>query len=224
MVVNNEIGVIQLMVEVVWFVYEVGGLLYLDVIQVFGKIFFNIKILGVDFVIFFVYKIGGFKGIGVLVVVEGIVGLELLLCGGGQEQGCRVGMENVVGIVGFGVVVRCVFQVFLEDVVCMIILRIQLENGFWVVFYVMIFLGDVERLLNIILFMVFGFKGEIVVIGFDFVGIVVFLGLVCLLGKVQLFYVLLVMGFDLLVVQGVVWFSLGWFIGLEDINWVLEVW
>ena len=46
------------------------------------------------------HKIGGPKGVGALVLAEGLSGLEPLLRGGGQELGRRAGTENVAGIAG----------------------------------------------------------------------------------------------------------------------------
>ena len=48
------------------------------------------------------HKIGGPKGMGALVLAEGVLGPEPLLRGGGQELGRRAGTENVAGIAGFG--------------------------------------------------------------------------------------------------------------------------
>jgi len=52
------------------------------------------------------HKIGGPKGVGALVLAEGIAGLEPLLRGGGQELGRRAGTENVAAIAGFGAALR----------------------------------------------------------------------------------------------------------------------
>ena len=46
------------------------------------------------------HKLGGPKGVGALIVRDG-VDIEALQRGGGQEMGRRSGTENVVGIAGF---------------------------------------------------------------------------------------------------------------------------
>ena len=48
------------------------------------------------------HKIGGPKGVGALILADGLLGLEPVLRGGGQELGRRAGTENVAGIAGFG--------------------------------------------------------------------------------------------------------------------------
>ena len=62
--------------------------------------------LSADLVTLSAHKIGGPKGVGALVLAEGVQGLEPLLRGGGQELGRRAGTENVAGIAGFGAAVK----------------------------------------------------------------------------------------------------------------------
>src|SRR3569832_1693165 len=91
---------------IVGMVHEAGGLLHGDAIQAPGKIPFDIKAIGADLATFSAHKIGGPKGIGALVLAEGVAGLEPVLRGGGQEQNRRAGTENVAGIAGFGAAVK----------------------------------------------------------------------------------------------------------------------
>ena len=49
---------------------------------------------------------GGPKGVGALVLADGLNGLEAAVRGGGQEKGRRAGTENVPGIVGFAAAVQ----------------------------------------------------------------------------------------------------------------------
>lgn len=76
MAANNETGLVQPVAEAAGIVHEAGGLLHVDAIQALGKIPFNIKVIGADLATFSAHKIGGPKGIGALVVAEGIAGLE----------------------------------------------------------------------------------------------------------------------------------------------------
>ena len=79
-------------------VHAAGGLLHVDAIQAFGKIPFDISASGADLLTLSAHKIGGPKGVGAVVLAEGLQGLEPLLRGGGQELGRRAGTENVAGI------------------------------------------------------------------------------------------------------------------------------
>src|SRR6202790_3594844 len=83
-------------------VHAAGGLLHVDAIQAIGKIPFDINTMNADLVTLSAHKIGGPKGVGALVLAEGLLGFEPLLRGGGQEKGRRAGTENVAGIAGFG--------------------------------------------------------------------------------------------------------------------------
>ena len=115
MAANNETGALQPVAEAAGIVHEAGGLLHVDAIQALGKIPFNINALGADLATLSAHKIGGPKGVGALVVAEGVHGLEPVLRGGGQELGRRAGTENVAGIAGFGAAVRAALQALHED-------------------------------------------------------------------------------------------------------------
>ena len=129
MAANNETGAIQPIAEAAGIVHEAGGLLHVDAIQALGKIPFDIKAVGADLATFSAHKIGGPKGVGALVLAEGIAGLEPVLRGGGQELSRRAGTENVAGIAGFGAAVRAALQALPEDAERMATLRDRLENG-----------------------------------------------------------------------------------------------
>ena len=224
MAANNETGALQPVAEAARIVHEAGGLLHIDAIQALGKIPFNINAVGADLATFSAHKIGGPKGIGALVVAEGLAGLEPVLRGGGQELNRRAGTENVAGIAGFGAAVKVALQAFPEDAKRMASLRDRLENGIRAIAGATIFSDDTERLPNTILFTAHGLKAETAVIGFDLEGIAVSSGSACSSGKVQPSHVLSAMGFDPAVAQGAVRLSLGWSTEPDDINRALEAW
>lgn len=224
MAANNETGALQPVAEAAELVHEAGGLLHVDAIQALGKIAFNINEVGTDLATFSAHKIGGPKGVGALVVAEGIAGLEPLLRGGGQELGRRAGTENVAGIAGLGAAVKAALQALPEDAERMVTLRDRLENGIRAVADATIFSNEVGRLSNTILFTAPGLKAETAVIGFDLEGIAVSSGSACSSGKVQPSHVLSAMGYDATVAQGAVRLSLGWSTEVDDINRALEAW
>ncbi|QQN61314.1 cysteine desulfurase [Bradyrhizobium diazoefficiens] len=224
MAANNETGALQPVAEAAALVHEAGGLLHVDGIQALGKIAFNINEVGADLATFSAHKIGGPKGVGALVVAEGIAGLEPLLRGGGQELGRRAGTENVAGIAGLGAAVKAALQTLPEDAERMVTLRDRLENGIRAVADATIFSNEVGRLSNTILFTAPGLKAETAVIGFDLEGIAVSSGSACSSGKVQPSHVLSAMGYDVTVAQGAVRLSLGWSTEVDDINRALEAW
>ncbi|MCW1991213.1 cysteine desulfurase [Bradyrhizobium diazoefficiens] len=224
MAANNETGALQPVAEAARIVHDAGGLLHIDAIQALGKIPFNINAVGADLATFSAHKIGGPKGIGALVVAEGLAGPEPMLRGGGQELNRRAGTENVAGIAGFGAAVKVALQAFAEDAKRMASLRDRLENGIRAIAGATIFSDAIERLPNTILFTAPGLKAETAVIGFDLEGIAVSSGSACSSGKVQPSHVLSAMGFDPAVAQGAVRLSLGWSTEPDDINRALEAW
>ncbi|KJC50251.1 cysteine desulfurase [Bradyrhizobium sp. LTSP849] len=224
MAANNETGAIQPVAEAARIVHEAGGLLHVDAIQALGRIMFNINAIGADLATFSAHKIGGPKGIGALVVAEGISGLEPVLRGGGQELGRRAGTENVAGIAGFGAAVKAALQALPKDAERMTTLRNHLEKGLCAAAGATVFSEDVQRLPNTVLFTAPGMKAETAVIGFDLEGIAVSSGSACSSGKVQPSHVLSAMGFDPAMAQGAVRLSLGWSTEPEDINRALEAW
>ncbi len=116
MLANNETGARQPVAEAAAIVHEAGGLLHVDAIQAFGRITCDINELNADILTLSGHKIGGPKGVGALVLGEGLSGLEPLLRGGGQELGRRAGTENVAGIVGFGAAVKAAMATREQDV------------------------------------------------------------------------------------------------------------
>jgi cysteine desulfurase len=224
MAANNETGALQPIFEVAEIVHAAGGLLHVDAIQAFGKIPFDINVIGADMVTLSAHKIGGPKGVGALVLAEGPAGLEPLLRGGGQELGRRAGTENVAGIAGFGAAVKVATAARMSDAVRLEGLRNRLENGLRQAPDILVFSADVARLPNTTLFTVPGLKAETAVIGFDLAGIAVSSGSACSSGKVQPSHVLEAMGFGPKLAQGAVRLSLGWSTQEADIDLCVKTW
>jgi cysteine desulfurase len=224
MLANNETGAVQPVAEASEIVHAAGGLLHVDSIQAFGKIPLNINCLNADLITVSGHKIGGPKGVGAVVLAEGVRGLEPLLRGGGQELGRRAGTENVAGIAGFGAVVKAAMDSLQNDAIRFENLRNRLETGLRQTRGAIVFSGDVPRLPNTTLFTVPGMRAETAVIGFDLEGIAVSSGSACSSGKVQPSHVLKAMGFGPEIAQGAVRLSLGWSTSSADIDRCLEAW
>jgi cysteine desulfurase len=224
MAANNETGALQPIHEAAEIVHAAGGLLHVDAIQAFGKISLNIKDLMADFVTVSAHKIGGPKGVGALILADGLSGVEPLLRGGGQERGHRAGTENVAGIAGFGAAVSAAMAELGADGRRVESLRNRLEAGLRQTPGVVIFSADARRLPNTTLFTIPRLRAETAVIGFDLEGIAVSSGSACSSGKVQPSHVLKAMGFDANLAQGAVRLSLGWSTTEADIESCLQAW
>ena len=224
MLANNETGAVQPVADVAEMVHAAGGLLHVDSIQAFGKIPCDIKSINADLITVSAHKIGGPKGVGALILAEGVMGLEPQLRGGGQELGRRAGTENVAGIAGFGAAAKAAMADLEGDAIRLKALRNRLENGLRQSPDVIVFSGEVPRLPNTTLFTVPGLRAETAVIGFDLAKIAVSSGSACSSGKVQPSHVLEAMGFDGELAEGAVRLSLGWSSSEADVDRCLEAW
>jgi cysteine desulfurase len=224
MAANNETGALQPVREAAEIVHQAGGLLHIDAIQALGRIPYDINEIGVDLATLSAHKIGGPKGVGALVLADGIEGIDPILRGGGQEFGRRAGTENVAGIAGFGAAVEA--AVARRDVNAdrLETLRNRLETGLRETPELIIFSNEAPRLPNTTLFTVPGLRAETAVIGFDLAGIAVSSGSACSSGKVQPSHVLEAMGFSKSLSQGAVRLSLGWSTTEAEIDCCLKAW
>jgi len=171
--------------------------LLLDVVQAIGKIPFSFAWSGADMAIVSAHKFGGPKGVGALIVRNGLE-IEALSVGGGQEMGRRSGTENVIGIAGFGAAARAATQDLADGVWDQVaefrnILELALdagENG-------TILVGKgARRLPNTTCLITPGWKGETQVMQMDLNGFAISAGSACSSGKVRSSTVLRAMGFD----------------------------
>jgi cysteine desulfurase len=223
MMANNETGALQPIAEIAAMVRAAGSVLHVDAVQALGKMSIDLNALQIDLLSMSAHKIGGPKGVGALVVAEGVAGLEPVLRGGGQELGRRAGTENVPGIAGFGAAIEVAVD-SMGDMATIDGLRQKLEAGLRQSSNGMIFAQDAARLPNTTLFGAPGLRAETAVIGFDLEGIAVSSGSACSSGKVQPSHVLEAMGFGPELTRSGVRFSLGWSTTEADIDRCLEAW
>jgi len=99
---NNEIGTIEPVAEIGRIAREKNILFHTDAAASAGTVPLNVNELNVDLMSISAHKFYGPKGTGALYVRKG-VRITPLIHGGVQEAGRRTGIENVPGIVGFGV-------------------------------------------------------------------------------------------------------------------------
>ncbi len=97
--VNNEIGVVQPIAEVVERADAHGVPVHTDAVQAIGKVPVRVDEVRVDCLSLSGHKIYGPKSAGALFVREGTA-LHARIHGGGQEAGLRPGTQDVAGAVG----------------------------------------------------------------------------------------------------------------------------
>ncbi|HYX43454.1 MAG TPA: cysteine desulfurase family protein [Acidimicrobiales bacterium] len=100
MLANNEVGTVQPLAEVAAVVRDRAprAVLHTDAVQAFPWLDVATLAAPADLVAVSAHKFGGPKGVGALVVREGVK-VAPLLRGGGQERDRRSGTHNVAGIV-----------------------------------------------------------------------------------------------------------------------------
>lgn len=96
---NNEIGNLLPVKAVSGICRERELLFHSDTVQTIGKFNFRFREIGLDFAVGSAHKFHGPKGVGFMVVREGL-SLKPFVSGGGQERNMRAGTENVYGVVG----------------------------------------------------------------------------------------------------------------------------
>ncbi len=107
MAANNETGVVQPIGELVPPLRARGVRLMVDASQMAGRLPLNFE--APDYLVLTAHKLGGPKGVGAIVVGEGI-DLSPLIVGGGQEGDLRSGTEPVPAIAGFGAAAQVVLD------------------------------------------------------------------------------------------------------------------
>ena len=184
---NSETGVMQNLPQ---------GLAVSDLTQGFGKVPLAFNWLGCDMGLISAHKLGGPKGIGALVVRQGI-DVAAQIRGGGQEVGRRAGTENLIGIAGFAAAAEAAARDLAagvwEDVAQ---IRNILESALLAGTKETISVGkDAERLPNTLCLIAPGWRGETQVMAMDLAGFAVSAGSACSSGKVRASRVLRAMGY-----------------------------
>ncbi len=223
MMANNETGVIQPVAEAADLARSLGVALHVDAVQGVGRLPVDFASLGADTLTISAHKLGGPRGVGALVIRDG-VNLPALVKGGGQERRRRGGTENVVGIAGFGAAAAEVAR----DVEAMkraSALRDQLEAGVMSLTPDAVIIGrNAPRIGNTSCIAVPGKQAETLVIRMDMEGVAISAGAACTSGKVGANTVITAMGLPDSVARSAVRVSLGAETSETDIAAFLAAW
>jgi cysteine desulfurase len=130
MLANNEAGTIQPLDRVAEVVRAVApqAWLHTDAVQAFAWLDVVTAAAPAHMLSVSAHKFGGPKGVGALVVRDGVT-LEPLLLGGGQERDRRSGTHNVAGIVAMAAAMACTVRDRSADVRRVGVLRDRLVDG-----------------------------------------------------------------------------------------------
>lgn len=211
---NNETGVIQPLAEIVALARDHGrALVHSDAVQAAGKIPLDFTRLGLDALTLSGHKFAGPKGVGALVLAEGVTLEGAPLRGGGQEGRVRAGTENLPGLVGMGVAAEIAAanlgetheaarQADLRDAIAAGLRRLAPD--------LVVFGAGAPRLPNTLSFSVPGLDAPTAIMRLDLAGVAVSSGSACASGKVARSPVLAAMGVSPALAAGALRVSLGW--------------
>ncbi len=225
MAVNNEVGTISPLADVVALVREQapGALLHTDAVQGFQWLDLPAATSGCDLVAVSAHKFGGPKGVGAL-VVRGQASVEPLLMGGGQERDRRSGTHNVAGIVAMAEAMRVTVATRAATVDRVGALRDRLLDGL---------LAEVPGLVETVPrdrkaagsahVCIEGVENEALLFLLDRGGVCASAASACSSGAMEPSHVLAAMGVPRTMAAGALRLSLGWASEADEIDRVLEV-
>jgi cysteine desulfurase len=223
MLANNETGVVQPVAEAAELARSLGVSLHVDAVQGPGRLPVDFAALGADTLTLSSHKLGGPRGVGALVIRDGI-NLPALIKGGGQERRRRGGTENVAGIAGFGAAAVEIAADH-ETMQRTAALRDRLEAGVMAATPEAIIVGrNVTRIGNTSCIALPGKSAETLVIRMDMEGIAISAGAACTSGKVGSNTVITAMGLGEAVARAAVRISLGPQTKDDDIAAFLAAW
>jgi cysteine desulfurase len=199
--------------------------LLLDVSQAVGRLPWAFAWSRAEMAILSAHKLGGPKGVGALIVRDGVE-VPPLATGGGQEMGRRAGTENVIGIAGFAAAAKAAMADLAAgrwDGVAE--LRNILETAIEAAGNETIFVGkEMTRLPNTSCLVTPGWKGETQVMAMDLAGFAISAGSACSSGKVRESRVLRAMGFDPTEAASAIRVSLGLTTTEDEVLRFAEAW
>jgi cysteine desulfurase len=223
MLANNETGVIEPVAEVAAQARQIGAAMHVDAVQAPGRIDVDFAALGVDAMVLSAHKLGGPRGVGALIIRDGVA-LPPLIKGGGQERRRRGGTEDVTGIAGFGAAAAAV-RIERGVASRMGCLQTMLEDSVLRITPAAVIIGrEAERVANTSCVALPGKPAETLVIKLDLEGIAVSAGAACFSGKVGASHVLEAMGLSPEIARAAIRVSLGPETSEGDIAAFLAAW
>ncbi len=220
---NAETGIIQPVAEAVVLAREHGANFHTDAVQAMGRVRVSFRKLSLDLASISAHKLGGPKGVGALVIRNGVE-LSPLLLGGGQEGRRRAGTENVAAIAGFGAAAKAARQ-DLAGMDRIAALRDRLEAGVREMTPGVNIIGKYEqRLPNTSCIAYPHAQAATMLIKLDLAGVAVSAGSACSSGKIGGSHVLAAMYVDPRFADAAIRISLGPNSTDDDIEHFLDAW
>jgi len=225
MLVNNETGIVQPLAEVVALVREraPGAVVHTDAVQAPCWLDLRVAAAGSDLVSISGHKFGGPKGVGALVVRDGVE-LVPLIDGGGHEGARRAGTQNVAAIVGLAAALRVTDGRRSAECARIAELRDRLQAGLARTVPGFVVNGDPLHRVEGILNCAFpGVEAETLLVLLDQHGVYASSGSACGSGAIDPSHVLLAMGIAPERAGSSIRFSLGYATSAADVDTALGI-
>jgi len=220
MAANGELGTLYPVREVAEVAHAHGALFHTDAVQAIGQVPFRADEAGADLVSLSAHKFYGPKGVGALLVRQGV---ELFpLVPGKQEGGRRGGTQSPVLAHGLAVALEKALRLLPEEAPRLLALRRRLEEGLLAVEGVELNGHPTRRLPKLVNVTVKGADGEALLLAMDLLGVAVSSGSACSAGSLEPSHVLLAIGRTPLEARASLRFSLGRFTTEEEVDRALE--
>ncbi len=221
---NNETGAVQPLADVAALARAHGRtLVHSDAVQAAGKVALDMAALGLDALTLSGHKFAAPKGVGALVLADGVTLESAFLRGGGQERRQRCGTECLPAIVGMGEAARIARAALDLESGRLSGLRDRIEAGVVALAPdAVVFAAGAPRLPNTLSVAVPGLDAPSALIAFDLAGVAVSSGSACSSGKVARSATLAAMGVGPDLAGGALRVSLGWNTVDEDVTCFLD--
>ena len=217
-IANHETGVLNDVQRLVEIGHAYGAKIHLDASTAFGHLPLNLGELGADAITVSSELLGGPQGVAALIIKRGSLFPPLLL-GGAQERARRAGLENTLGIVGFGVAAEVVTSgTTLRDEAARASAHIAALEAAALGVAGVTPVGDsspAHRAPHVRTFLVEGVEAEPIVLGLDRAGVSIHSGSACSSESLEPSPVLAAMGIE---ANHSLRLSVGWSTSEEDIN------
>ncbi|HEU5183689.1 MAG TPA: cysteine desulfurase family protein [Gemmatimonadaceae bacterium] len=221
--VNNEIGTIQPIPELVRRAKTHGIVFHTDAVQAFAKIPINVRETPVDLLTLSGHKIGAPKGCGAMFIRRGTA-IESLMHGGSQDRGRRPGTENVAAAVGLARAAELAIEEREREMARLAALRDRLEAALVErIPDVMVHGRGAPRAAHILNVSVPGTDSESLLMALDLAGVACSSGSACQSGNVNPSHVLTAMGVPRDLASAAIRMSLGALTTDESVTRVAEL-
>ena len=225
MLANNEVGTVQPLVEVAEVVRAAApdAVLHTDAVQAFPWLDVAALASEADLVAVSAHKFGGPKGVGALVVRDGVT-VAPIIHGGGQEHDRRSGTYNVAGIVGMAAAMQATVAARAQTVARVRILRDRLADGLLAAVRATAETGDrTTKIAGNCHLSFAGMESEALLVLLDGAGVCASAGSACTSGAVEPSHVLTAMGVPPERAMGALRLSLGVTTTEADVDLALAV-